>query len=89
MATIGLVGVGGYGAEILRGAIDVEEIRIKAVCDADATVARDAARQAGAKAVPSLKELLKDDEIEGVVLATPNPLHRQMLEQVRGKNQVE
>jgi len=82
MVRIGMVGVGGYGANVLRGAIAAEGIVIAGVCDTNPKAAAAAAEKAGAPIVSSLDELLADDSIQGIVLVVPNPLHRTMLEQV-------
>ncbi len=80
MAVIGMVGVGGYGSQVFGGAVDAESIRIKSVCDINASLAQDAAQRAGADAA-SFEELLDDDEIAGVSLVVPNALHPRMVEQ--------
>lgn len=80
MATIGLVGVGGYGANILRAAIAADNVNLLAICDANPETARKAAKQSGARLVLSLDEMLDDEAIEGVGLVVPNALHREMLE---------
>jgi len=80
MADIGMVGVGGYGATILRAAHEAKNVRLAVVYDVDPERARAAAGKTGAKVAASYEEMLRDDSLQGVILVVPNPLHRRMLE---------
>ncbi len=80
MANIGMVGVGGYGATILRAAHEAKNVELSVVHDVDPERARAAAEKTGAKVATSYEEMLRDDSLQGVILVVPNPLHRKMLE---------
>jgi len=80
MAAIGMVGVGGYGATILRAAHEAKNVKLSVVHDVDPERARAAAEKTGAKVATSYEEMLRDDSLQGVILVVPNPLHRKMLE---------
>jgi len=79
------LGVVGVGALVLRALLphltqgDVrEEVVVEALCDPVLERARDAAWRYGVpKAVASLEELLADDSIDAVTIASPIGLHAQ------------
>ncbi|OQB41894.1 MAG: 1,5-anhydro-D-fructose reductase [Candidatus Latescibacteria bacterium ADurb.Bin168] len=80
MAVIGMVGVGGYGATILRAAHEAKNVKLTVVHDVSPERAREAAEKTGARVATSYEEMLRDDALQGVILVVPNPLHRKMLE---------
>ncbi len=75
MVRLGLVGLGWWGAELAAAA------RRSGVADVVACHARTAsareefAQRAGCRPVASLRELLADSEVDGVMLATPHSVH--------------
>lgn len=78
MIKVGLIGtgIGRLHASSYKKCPDVE---IKAICDIDLDRANSAAEEFGAKDVyADYKEMLKDDEIVAVTVATPNYLHAPM-----------
>jgi predicted dehydrogenase len=81
MATIGMVGVGGYGSQIFAGALGADGVTIRSIYDINASLAESAAKQAGATVASSFEEMLNDDQIEGVSIVVPNALHPEMVEQ--------
>jgi predicted dehydrogenase len=74
--TVGMVGVGGWGKNLLRNFGSLPESDLRWACDAD-----EAPRAAFAPAYPQARftadvdDLLNDPELEAVVLATPVPTH--------------
>ncbi|HEX9599226.1 MAG TPA: Gfo/Idh/MocA family oxidoreductase [Gaiellaceae bacterium] len=78
---LGLAGLGRMGrlhAENLSRARSIELVR---VVDALEEVARTTGGELGVEWSTSYEDLLRDSEIEGVVLVTPTPLHAEMLEE--------
>ena len=74
--SVGVVGLGGWGKNLLRnfGALPGSDLRW--CCDADeATRAAFAPAHPGARFTSSYDELLADPDLQAVVLATPVPTH--------------
>ena len=85
---LGFIGVSGQGTRLLKNALYIQQARVVAVCDCF-TSRRQAAintikdiytsenRQAdvGAKAYADFRELLAREDIDGVVIATPDHWH--------------
>ncbi|MEA2472635.1 MAG: hypothetical protein QOE06_550 [Thermoleophilaceae bacterium] len=70
--TVAVVGLGYWGPNLLRVLFEMEHVRVKAICDLDADrLARFARRYPSVGATRSYEEVLRDPEIEGVVIATP------------------
>ncbi|HKP30984.1 MAG TPA: Gfo/Idh/MocA family oxidoreductase [Gemmatimonadales bacterium] len=77
---VGLIGVGRQGRTIIGELQKVPDITIGAVCDSSAARLRTAQERApGAEAVTDYRALLGKPEINGVVVATPTHLHRQIV----------
>jgi len=79
---LGLAGLGRIGrlhAEHLAGRTPAAEL--VRVVDVDEAVARDVSTRLGVEWSTSFGDLLDDVDIEGVVIATPTPLHAAMIEQ--------
>ena len=74
--SIGLAGVGYWGAKLARNIFEADNCRLAAISDPDqAALAGAVARYPGTRGLGSLEELLADDEVESVVLATPASQH--------------
>lgn len=74
---LALVGIGGHG-ETLQDAIEATDaVALRAVYDVDETAVEQAAERFDCVAAASYEDLLRRDDLEAVVLATPNALHRQ------------
>ena len=72
----GFIGVGGQGEEQLRAFAALPGIRIRAICDADATRARAVADRYGAPFwTTSLSDFLAQDDMPIVCIATPEAFH--------------
>ena len=78
---VGLVGLGGHGRNIRRVAAEAHSVEVAAVFDLDEEVGREAAAELDCEADASYEALLARDDLEAVVLVTPNHLHRQQTEQ--------
>ncbi len=77
---LALVGLGGHGHTIQRAADAAEHVNVVAVCDPAEPEVRTARERFGCEAPPSYEALLAHDDIEAVVLVTPNHLHRPQAE---------
>lgn len=71
----GIVGSGYFGAELARIMNGKEGAKIRAVYDPEQGEA--AARELGCKACASLEELVTQADIQAVIVATPNYLHKE------------
>jgi len=81
---VGLVGCRGWSRMRTQPAIEsCEEMRLVAVANRpqNQQPAREVAEKYGARFFPSIDELLKCDEVEALVLITPNEVHREQAEQ--------
>lgn len=80
---IGVVGLGYWGPNLARNFAGLEGARLRWVCDAS-DAARSAAVQRfpGARGSASFDELLADEQLDAIVLATPVPRHAEMAVQV-------
>jgi predicted dehydrogenase len=76
---VGVVGLGYWGPNIARNLAAIDGCELRWLCDGDA-----AARERLAASFPAvrtsgeLQELLADDELDAVVLATPVPTHSEL-----------
>jgi len=74
--TVGMVGLGGWGKNLLRNFGTLPEADLRWCCDADeATRERYAAAYPNARFTATYDELLADPGLRAVVLATPVPTH--------------
>src|SRR5581483_3959089 len=78
--TIGVVGLNYWGPNLVRNFDELGELRV--LCDLDAErLDRLAARYPHARATASYDELLADDGLDAVVVATPVPTHYELAKQ--------
>ncbi len=76
---VGVVGLGYWGPNIARNLAAIEDCELRWLCDADvAARERLGASFAGVRTTGELEELLADDELDAVVLATPVPTHAEL-----------
>jgi len=72
---IGLVGCGGMGKALAKGAIETGIGRVVAVCDKDAERAAEAGQELDAPTLTDSADLLARDDVDVVLVATPNFAH--------------
>ncbi len=87
MKNIAVVGCGYWGKNLVRNFWELGSLA--AICDTDGAKFQDfKAKYPDIRILPSFKEVLKDTEIIGVVIATPAALHYQMTKEalINGKH---
>ena len=75
MVKYGVVGTGYFGAELARYMQKNDGAEITLLYDPDNAEA--IAEELGAKVASSLDELFSSDEVDCVIVATPNNLHKE------------
>jgi scyllo-inositol 2-dehydrogenase (NAD+) len=75
MTGVGVIGVGLMGRRHAENVGRVQGARLVAVHDASAPVAERVARELGAKCCASIDELLSDDGVAAVIIASPAQAH--------------
>jgi predicted dehydrogenase len=74
--TVGLIGLGYWGPNLLRVLADDPEVAVRWLCDRDAErLERFARRHPWAQATTRLEQVLDDPETDAVVIATPLSTH--------------
>jgi predicted dehydrogenase len=74
--SVGVVGLGYWGPNLARNFDRLGETELQWVCDAsDDALARMGAQFPSTKTTTSLDDLLNDDGLDAIVIATPVPLH--------------
>jgi predicted dehydrogenase len=74
--SVGVVGLGYWGPNLARNFDRLGETELQWVCDAsDEALARMGAQFPSTKTTTSLDDLLADDSLDAIVIATPVPLH--------------
>ena len=74
--SVGVVGLGYWGPNLARNFDRLGETELQWVCDAsDDALARVGAQFPSTKTTTSLDDLLNDDGLDAIVIATPVPLH--------------
>jgi predicted dehydrogenase len=78
---IGQIGLGQWGKNLVRNFAELAELRW--ICDLDdARLAQFAPRYPAARATSSVDDLLADDELDAIVVATPVPTHFDLAKRV-------
>ena len=81
MTTVGQIGLGQWGKNLVRNFAELAELSW--VCDLDdARLAQFATRYPAARPTPSVDDLLADDELDAIVVATPVPTHYELAKRV-------
>jgi predicted dehydrogenase len=76
---LGIVGLGYWGPNLVRCAVELEGAEVKAICDRDnAALAKLARRYPGIGGTNDLDRLLEDPEIDAVLIATPVSTHHEL-----------
>src|SRR5882757_9467006 len=74
---VAIIGAGAIAlANHLPGLALTKQARVVALCDSDATTLEKASRQVpGARRVMDWREVMSDDDVDAVIIATPNFTH--------------
>ena len=73
---LAVVGLGYWGPNLLRAAWDLEDVRIRAVCDRDErALAKHGRRYPDVRTTRDVEEVLAADDVDAVLLATPVSTH--------------
>jgi predicted dehydrogenase len=73
---VGVVGIGGWGKNLARNYAQMAEANLRYVCDLDEGKLRSAAKQyPGARSTKRYEDLLEDEALQAVVIATTGPSH--------------
>jgi predicted dehydrogenase len=75
---VALVGAGHWGAKLGRNFADLAETDLRWVLDTDGRSAGSVARASGARVGSSLAEILSDDQVIAVAIATPASTHAEL-----------
>jgi predicted dehydrogenase len=79
MVTLGQVGLGYWGPNLLRNFNGLAQARVKVCCDLDETALRRVAGQhPGLQTTADYGKLLSDSEVEAVVVTAPTPTHYEL-----------
>ena len=76
---IAVVGAGRWGPNLIRNFSALDACTIRWVCDVDAERALRAATPIGARVSTSLTEVLDDDGVQAVAIATPAASHGELV----------
>jgi phthalate 4,5-cis-dihydrodiol dehydrogenase len=72
---VGLIGAGGFGRRLAVAANSTPGLVVRALTDANPIAAAAAEQDLGIPAVATLEQLLSDDRINAVIVATPHATH--------------
>jgi len=73
---LAIIGLGYWGPNLLRAAADLEDVEVVALCDSSpGALARQARRHPYVRVTESLDDILLDDTIDAVIVATPVQTH--------------
>ncbi|MCA9059579.1 MAG: Gfo/Idh/MocA family oxidoreductase [Planctomycetaceae bacterium] len=73
---VAVIGTGGQGKHHVSGWLSLRDVQLKYVCDVDRNHLAEAAKLApDAKAVNDLRQVLEDDSVHAVSIATPDHWH--------------
>ena len=72
---VGIVGCGGMGASLARGVGELETAEVVACYDDAGETAKELAEKTGSRACASYEEMLADDAVQAVAVATPQFAH--------------
>lgn len=72
---VAVVGTGGMGQGHVRILREIQEVELVAVCDIDEPTARRVAEENEVDCYLDHRELLEEEELDAVTIATPHPVH--------------
>lgn len=82
MTTVAVVGLGGWGKNLARNYFEIPQCDLKYLCDVkESQLKKIGAQLPGPLVINDFDEILKDIDLEAVVLATPAPTHYAMCKQ--------
>jgi predicted dehydrogenase len=82
LLTVGVVGLGYWGPNLLRGLDRIPQVNLKYACDVDeGKHAKLASLFPDARFTGDFQELLSDESLNAVVVASPAPTHATLVEQ--------
>lgn len=80
-AQLGVVGLGYWGPNLLRVLSDLEDVDLASICDRDGDrLDRMARRYPGALGTRNFEELLDDEDLDAIAIATPVGTHTELAE---------
>ena len=77
---LALVGAGGHGRTLQDAIADTDAAEMRTVFDVDQAALDEAANRFGVDPASSYEDVLRRDDLEAIVIATPNALHRRHTE---------
>jgi len=77
---LGVIGLGEIGQAHCGALSDIERAKITAVADINETVLEETSSRLGVKAYTDYRELLRQDDVDAVIIATPDQFHREPCE---------
>ena len=72
---IGVIGTGRRGKDHLRRLAEMDNVEVTAICDILPDVAAEAAKIGNSRAYLDYREMLEQEKLDAVVVATPTPVH--------------
>ena len=82
MTTVAVVGVGGWGKNLARNYYEIPDCRLKYLCDLDQKkLDRLLVQLPGTLATTQYQTVLRDPEVEAIIIATPAPSHYPLCKQ--------
>ena len=83
--SIAVVGVGGWGKNLARNYGQIHESRLRYLCDLDANRLQEMQLAHGSeKITTNFDDLLEDDELDAIVIATTGPSHYELCKKALG-----
>lgn len=78
MIKVGIIGAGFFGEKHAQAIAELAEVRLVAVSRTDPAALAEFTRQYGGRGYPNYVDLLNDDQVELVVIATPHHRHTEI-----------
>lgn len=80
MLKVGIIGAGDFGAEHARAIDQTSDVKLVAASRTNEKALNDFSKEFNCKGYRNYHDLLKDDKVEAVVIATPHHLHTSVVE---------